>query len=203
MQDTTLNTPAIGGGYVPYFYQWGLYQWQALPAQSTSKTPADRAYARYDFTSDLVQPRHLDRPQTVEEIVARGYLAVPPGDPATAIISDRKDTAWLGLDDIISQVRNRYEIHERNMYELELAKCAASNAIFRIEADRGGMPVSSKEQYAKDKRLQEIYQEQREEQVNLWRDVSRLRLSLPEIAQLYLSAYRKARLFNDVQGDGS
>jgi hypothetical protein len=201
MQNTTLNTPAIGGGYAPYFYQWGLFETQGLPSTSAPNPPANSTYARYDFTSDLIQPRRPDHHQTVEDIVAKGYLAIPQEDPATAIISDRQHTSWLGLDDIISQIRRRYDIHEKLMYEMELAKCAASNSIFRLEAESGGVPANSKERYSEDKRVQEIYQEQREEQVNLWRDVSRLRLSLPELAQLYLGAYRKARLLNDAMGD--
>ena len=194
--------PVFGGDYVPYLYQSGGYRWQALPSESRSTTPEAGAYATYDFTSDLIQPRRLYRHQTVEDIVAKGYLTIPQEDPATAIISDRQHTSWLGLDDIISQIRRRYEIHEQLMYEMELSKCSASNSIFRIEAEHGGVPASSKERYSEDKRVQEIYMEQREEQVNLWRDVSRLRLSLPELAQLYLGAYRKGRLLSDAQGDG-
>ena len=41
------------------------------------------------------------------------------------------------------------------------------------------------------KRLQECYGEQRAERITLWRDVSRLRVNIPESAQLYLSAHRK------------
>jgi hypothetical protein len=155
----------------------------------------------YDFTSDLIQPRRFPNPQTVEQVIERGYLAVPPGDPAAAMISDRKNTSWLGLDDLIGQIRKRYEIFDRNLYEMQLSKCAAANALFSMEADRGSVPADSKERYALDKRLQQIYQEEREERVTLWQDVSRLRLSMAEAAQLYLSAYRKVRLLEDTQGD--
>lgn len=51
------------------------------------------------------------------------------------------------------------------------------------------------------KQLQEIYQEQREERVNLWRDVSRLRESFAEVAQQYLSAYRKVYFLEASKGD--
>ena len=42
----------------------------------------------------------------------------------------------------------------------------------------------------------------RGERTSLWKDVSRLRLALPESAQQYLGAYRKMAAFTDVTGDG-
>ncbi len=50
---------------------------------------------------------------------------------------------------------------------------------------------------ASDKRLQELYQEQRGERTSLWRDLSRIRLAVPESAQQYLSATRKLSLLNE------
>jgi hypothetical protein len=195
------NGPVFGGAYAPYFYQSGLFQFYDSPPTRVPGRAPLTGYVTYDFTSDLLQPRHYSRPQTVEQVVERGYFAVPRGDSATAMISDRKSTSWLGLDDLIGQIRKRYEIFERNLYEMQLSKCAAANALFSMEADRGSVPADSKERYALDKRLQQIYQEEREERVTLWQDVSRLRLSMAEAAQLYLSAYRKVRLLDDTQGD--
>jgi hypothetical protein len=54
------------------------------------------------------------------------------------------------------------------------------------------MPANSKEVYGLNKTLQKLYMQQMDERVRLWQDVSRLRLTLPESAQSYLSAYRKA-----------
>ncbi|MCY2928875.1 MAG: hypothetical protein NTV86_05165 [Planctomycetota bacterium] len=197
------NSPAIGGVYIPYFYQAGLYRYRSLPAGNTraSATPPTAAYARYDFSSDLVAPTRPYRPQTMEQVIAKGYFAVPAGDPTTAIVSDRKNTSSLGLDDIISQIRTRYQIYSQNLYEMDLASCAAANNLYHLVAYRGGMPPNSREVYAVHKRLQEIYQERREERVSLWQDVSRLRLSLPEVAQQYLSAYRKVYFLESTERD--
>ena len=49
--------------------------------------------------------------------------------------------------------------------------------------------------------MNDLYMEQRAERVSLWRDVSRLRLELPENAQQYLSAYRKVSILEDDKGD--
>ena len=81
--------------------------------------------ADYDFTSDLSGKKAYFRPQTVEDVIRHGYLSIPKAEPETAILSDKKHTAWLGLDDIIGQVRNRFEVYERNIYELEVV-CPAS-----------------------------------------------------------------------------
>jgi hypothetical protein len=190
--------PHFGPEYVPYFYASGRFVAYDLPLARA--IPEVRFVpASYDFTSDLVQKRSYFVLQTVEQVIRRGYLAIPRSEPETALISDKKHTARLGLDDVIGQVRNRYELYEQNMYELELSKCEAINCLYRHEAHHG--PTDSKVEYSVSKRMNDLYQEQREERTNLWRDISRLRLQLPENAQQYLSAYRKVSILEDYKGD--
>jgi len=183
-----LNIPAWGGQYVPYFYQSGLFQSYA----GQSAQPISGRESSPD--------RHFDSHQTVDQIIAHGYLAVPSGDPTIALISDRRDTSWLGLDDLIGQVRRRHEIYESNLYQIELAKCAAMNAIYIHEAEQG--PASSEQMGARHKAIQNLYEQAREERGNLWRDVSRLRQALPESAQSYHSAHRKMTILQDDGADG-
>ncbi len=136
-----------------------------------------------------------DRLQSVEQIIQHGYLAVPQSDPITAILTDKRHTSWLGLDDLIGQARNRVQFYQQNAYEIEQGKCEARNSLFRLEADQG-RPANDRQHYALDKRLQELYQEQRGERTSLLRDLSRIRLAVPESAQLYLSATRKLSLLD-------
>jgi len=196
----SLNHPAGVGGYVPYFYEAGLFQIYAAPRDQQRSRPYADLSTQYRFASDAPSGNTLDRTQTVEQVIARGYFAAPQGDPVTAIISDKQQTSWLGLDDVISQIRNRREIYEQNLYEIELGKCAATNAIYTSEAYNG--PAGSKEFYSRHKRLQELYEQQRDERTSLWKDVSRLRLALPESAQNYLAAHRKLAALTDIAGDG-
>jgi hypothetical protein len=51
------------------------------------------------------------------------------------------------------------------------------------------------------KRLQELYAEERAERVSAWRDISKLRQLLPESIRQYLSSYRKSQILNDLPGD--
>ena len=193
------NGPVFEGSYVPYFYQSGLFQ---LYLQPTQNVPAQTNFvpsAGYDFTSDLTRTARHPVPPTVEQIIARGYFAIPKSEPETALISDKKTTAWLGLDDIIGQIQRRQEIYLGNMYDLELAKCAAANSLHQHEAHHG--PADAKVEYALNKRLDKLYTDQRDERVKLWQDVSRLRQTLPETAQQYLSAYRKVSILEDTKGD--
>lgn len=186
--------------YVAYFYQSGIVQRylegrDSLPAGLYSPAPPV-----YDFSSDLTGRTRFYHAPSVEQIIARGYLAMPKSDPVQAILSDRKHTSWLGLDDIIGQIRNRYELYEKNMYEIELGKCAAINTVYTHEAWHG--PSDSRVEYALGKRLDKLCESQREERTLLWRDISRLRLLLPENAQRYLMAYRKVSILEDSGGDG-
>jgi hypothetical protein len=160
--------------YVAYFYESGIVQRYLDSKSSLLAGLSSSSPSTYDFSSDLTGRTGFAHVPTVEQIIANGYLAVPRSDPVEAIISDKKHTSWLGLDDLIGQIRNRYDIYQKNMYELELAKCAAINTVYTHEAWHG--PTDSRVKYSLGKRLDRLYSEQREERVNLWRDVSRLRL---------------------------
>jgi hypothetical protein len=189
--------PVFDGNYAPYFYQSGKFLAYGMPDKSSPKGMLDQGYSRYDFTSDLFQKRSFPSVQTVEDIIQRGYFAIPKSEPEMAIISDKKQTSALGLGDIINQVRQRYEIYERNNYQIELGKCYAISSMLYVEAMRGGVPQNSQEAYSISKSLREFYEQQRDERTKLWQDVSRLKQSLPEQAQQYLSAYRKVSILED------
>ena len=193
--------PAFASGYVPYFYASGLYMLHPGPPGNALRTTPSEPYPLYDFTSDLAPRLHLYHPQTVEDVIVRGYLSVPSAEPESAMISDKAHTSWLGLDDIIGQVRRRHDICERNLYEIEQAKCYAMSSHFGMLAERGNMPANSRETYSLTKRIHELYQDQRDERVRFWQDVSRLKQSLPELARYYLGAYRKLSILEDTAGD--
>jgi hypothetical protein len=195
------NGPVFGTGYVPYFYQSGRFLVYGLPRQAASKSYLDRTAATYDFTSDLTGKHSWPRTQTVEEIIQHGYLAIPKSEPETALICDKKDISKIGLSDLISQIRNRYQIYEKNMYHLEMAKCYTVSSQLAVESSRGGVAMNSKEAYSLTKKIGEFYQQQNEERVKLWQDLSRLKQILPEQAQNYLSSYRKLSMLDDIKGD--
>jgi len=185
-------------GYVPYFYQAGLYR-VSPAANRTSKPSIDGQFDSYDFSLGSHTTDRLDHFPSVEQIIRSGYFAAPKRDPVSAILDDRHDTAWLGLDDIIGQVRRRYEIFEESITQIELAKCAAANAIYTHEAYVG--PADSSQMEKKHRTIQGLYEQQRDEQTTLWKDVSRLRILLPESVQTYLSAYRKRSILGQEPGD--
>lgn len=153
-----------------------------------------------DFSRNRTLDPHFSSPQTVEEIIAGGYLAIPTGDPVTAILTDRRHTAWLGLDDAIAQIRSRYALYEDNMNGILYATAAATNALHKWRAERG--EPSEKQLDNLQKNLQTLYAQERQERVSLWQDISRLRVTLPEAAQGYLAAQRKLTLLDTPEGDG-
>jgi len=194
--NTMTNGPVPGPTYVPYFYESGLHR---LYLQSPSRGPKNQQsvpHGVYDFSSDPHPWAAFPGPQTVEQVISKGYFSVPDGDPEEAIITDKQHTSWLGLDDIVGQIRHRQQLYEQNVNELDQGVCEAHNAMFRQEGDQGA-PADSRQQYAADKRIQDLYEQRRMERVGLWKDISLLRQNLPESAQQYLSAYRKAAILND------
>ncbi|MFC1676151.1 hypothetical protein ACFL3G_03980 [Planctomycetota bacterium] len=190
--------PVFDVGYVPYFYQAGKFLAYGMPDKTGLTGLSDQGSAGYDFTSDLIPEKgHFRHQNTVEDIVRNGYFPISKSEPETAIISDKKQTSGLGLSDIISQVRKRYQIYESNIYQIEMGKCYALNSVFYVEAMRGGLPQNSREAYSISKSLRELYEQGRDERVRLWQDVSKLKQALPEQAQQYLTAYRKVSILED------
>ena len=192
--------PVFGQGYMPYFYSSGkflLYNAPYKAAKSQDISPT----GSYDFTSDIVPKTQWIKPPTVEDIILSGYFAIPKSDPETAIISDKNHTARLGLGDIIEQIRGRYVIYEKNMYQIEMSKCYAVSSQLAVESSRGGVATNSKEAYGLTKTIGELYLQQCDERRGLWADISKLKLNLPEQAQSYLSSYRKLSILEDMAGD--
>ena len=201
MEHTELaRGPVFDGTYVPYFYQSGKFLSYGIPHSGFGSADFNVS-SSYDFTSDITGKSSISRGQTVEDIVRSGYFAIPGCESETAIISDKKQTSALGLGDIISQVRQRYQIYEKSIYEIEIGKCYAISSALAIESERGGVALNSKEMYGLNKSIQEFYQQQRNERMKLWQDISRLKLALPEQAQQYLSAYRRVSILEDIESD--
>ena len=153
--------PPHGGGYVPYFYQRGLHQLYALPTGNQRPTADADLQSAPDSGGLDGLLGGVDRIQTVEDVIQRGYFAVPDTNPITALISDKRHTSRLGLDDVIGQIRHRYELYESNFYEIQLAKCAAINGIYHHEAYRGPGSADSRQHYAKHKAIQDLYAQKR------------------------------------------
>ena len=196
---TNWHPPSRDYNYIVYFYQSGHFdKYQQRQKDIIARSNYGPA-AQYDFSSDLFSKRPWPVPQTVEDIVHSGYFAIPKSESETAIISDKKHTSRLGLNDIIGQIRHRYTVYQQNIYEMEVSKCSAVNSCYAHEAYHG--PPDSKLEYSVSKRLDKLYEQQRLERTNLWRDVSRVKLLLPERAQEYLAAYRKVSILEDDEGD--
>lgn len=195
------NVPDAQAGYMPYFYKSGVFVRYLTPAVNAPQQRREFGESTYNFSSDYPLFNPASRTQTVEQVIAQGYFAIPYANPITALISDKAHTARLGLDDVIHQVRQRYDIYQRNIYEINQSICEVHNALFRQLADHGTLVANQRQQYSVTKQVQMLYELQREERGNLWRDVSRLKLALPENAQQYLTAYRKESLLKDTGCD--
>jgi hypothetical protein len=168
-------------------YRGSLYPVVSRPSLYNNNSP---------FTASTPLLRLDEGPQTVEQVIEQGYFAVPPLDSEMAMIDDRKHTSWLGLDDVIRQIKDRRQIYERNILEIEWGKCYAFN-----ELARGGWPPSEDQIITYQKSLQKLHSEQRLERVSLWQDIFKARQLLPESAQQYLSAFRKSEILNEPEGD--
>ncbi len=188
------DVPLLGGEYVPFVYRYehcnaALYRARGAPGY----TPAGR---------DNAWSLNPDRSQTVEQIVYQGYFAkTPSSEPAWDIITDKTHTSWMGLDDVIGQIKGRLEIYQQNMDALELAKCSALNVFFEHERTNG-LKASDRVYYSLNKNISRLYDRQMQERVSLWQDISKLRRDLPEAAMTYLATSRKQDLLKDNNGDG-
>ena len=183
----------------PRLSHYYLYGRKPLYGTATGTASYGQAHDHYRHNSFLSgkSPGRLDGgPQTVEQLVDQGYFAVPRREPEIAILHDRRDTSWLGLDDVLTQVRQRHEIYKQNILDLQWSECYAFN-----ELARSGWPATQEQYAIYERRMQDLRADKRAERVTLWRDASRLRERIPESAQNYLSTLRKLELLNDTDGD--
>jgi len=201
MDENIFNGPVFGTGYMPYFYQSGKFLLYDIGGRRSDSSKFSHTSGYY-FTSDIVpkQAGHA-KFQTVEDIILKGYFAPPRSESETSIISDKAHTTRLGLGDIIQQIRDRYVIYEKNMYQIEMSKCYAVSSQLAVESSRGGVARNSREAYSLTKNIGELYLQQCEERRSLWADISKLKQTLPEQAQNYLSSYRKMAILEDQTGE--
>lgn len=174
--------------YQPYSYATGIFQTYAQHARPHASI--DRSPAAPNSAHHPTDGRYGDPSFSIESLLASGYLAMPDRDPITAPIHDKQQVSRLGLDDVIDQIRQRIALYQQNSHEIESAVCEAGNSVHRQVAQQG-RPADNRQQYSAHKQVQKLYEQKRLERVNLWRDVSRLRLALPENVQSYLAATRK------------
>jgi len=135
---------------------------------------------------------------SVSRVLQNGYVVSSQSDPALAMLSDRADTSWMALDDVIEQVRSRYDLYSHNTAEIEHERLMATTAAWNWHRPPGWVPELDVEVQQV---LQGLDAQRRQERVSLWRDVSRLRSSLPEAAREYLDAWRKTEMLKDAGGD--
>jgi len=183
-------------------YPWTSYQPKVSSAYLLAPGPGRYRFGAGAYAlppASLAPPDDLDQPQTVDQIVARGFFAAPADDPVTALLTDRRTTTQLGLNDLIDQLQQRIDIYRQNLSDIEDSKLAATND-FHGRKNALGVDYD-RELAALNETLIGLYQQQREERVTFWRDLSRLRQVFPETAQMYLSALRKSSLVNDLGGD--
>ena len=194
--DKTTNVTLPTPNYMPYFYQAGLYLWSPRPGLKAPTPAPQQVRVGYDFTSDLVGATPTQSFQSVEQIIQNGYFAIPKTEPETALITDKQHTSWQGLDEVVREVQGRRQLSQQIIYDLEQAKCAAVSNLYEQVAYQGHPPMSL-QIYSLNKRLGDLYSEQRQERLDLWRDVVKIRQLIPEQAESYLNAYRKVALLND------
>lgn len=135
----------------------------------------------------------------LDGIVQRGYFSAPQTDPVMAMITDRRDSLSMGLDDAIQQLRSRYDIYRLHMYDLELAKLSAINSFHTWHMESQHLPPEQRQ--AMHQMLHDLYTDQRTERAAFWRDASRIRQAMPQWVQDYLGALRKTQILDDNQGD--
>ncbi|MEM1354997.1 MAG: hypothetical protein AAGH88_08950 [Planctomycetota bacterium] len=166
------------------------------PEEPPASAPASLASSSIDQHLGSTSWPSADSPQTVEDLLRDGYFAPPAGEPEVAMIQDRRLGTGMALGDLIGQAQQRVVIYEQNRYDLLRAECDAFN-----ELAREGWPARPEQHALYERRMQDLASERRMERVHLWRDLSRLRLGIPEAVGGYLQAYRSGQLLGDLDDD--
>lgn len=173
---------------------------QPSPAQDPARyQPYDsRVYGNptvsqsYPSAGGMNQEVATSASKSIDGIVAAGRLAVPGADPILALATDRMLTSFLSLDDAIGQVRRRYDIYARHVDEIEQSRLRMVNASTSWRQPPFWIPEEDDPEVRE--AVDRLEQQKREERLSLWRDVSRLRQTIPQSAQEYLGACRRTQI---------
>ena len=206
IEATKMNFRSYAANLAPWdaytprrYYLYGRRRLYEQPKEWLYSPVADPS-PRLGFSSNRTRVRADKEPQTVEQVISQGYFSVPASEAEIPMLDDRKQTSWLSLDDAIQQIRQRYEVYSRNVYEIERGKCYAINDLFSWETATA-QPASAEQHIILGKRLEGLYAQQRQERIAFWKDVSRLKQTLPDSVQRYLSAHRKSEILTSPGGD--
>ena len=153
---------------------------------------------------ELPEPAAPAQPEdrlTIDQIVDHGYLPVPAAEPVEAMIDDRHRVSGLGLEDCLAQMQRRYELYEQHMNALTYTRMRAINAAQSWFDVAGRLTKGADPEL--ERTLRDLDQQQREERLSLWRDVSRLRQQMPEWVRAYLETHRRSHLIRRIGGDRS
>lgn len=144
------------------------------------------------------QARIEGRGPTLDDLIRDDTIRPRPRPPELAGFGDRLDWTRLGLVDLIGQIRQRYHIYNAHFSQLADVELAARRArlswfdpydAFEGDPDFAGL-------------MRDLRAQRRDLQLNLWRDVSRLRQAVPPWVRDYLQAARRYELLGDSTATG-
>lgn len=127
-----------------------------------------------------------------------GNIRNPGLYDADDIFADKRKTSYLALEDIVTQIRRRYQIYDSNIRVLEYSKIKLREHFYQCPQQLGFWQPGQKEMLTE--QMNQLYQKQLDEKVSLWKDVSKLKLMLPQSLNDYLTIKRKSDIYN---GGGS
>ena len=146
--------------YVPEVYRERTYHLYGHPSRVHRALSRSEPDTTYNFSTLRTTGRLDDGPQTVEQLIRQGYLSIPNSEPETAVISDRKSTSWMGLDNAIAQIRGRQQIYRANIDAIDQSMCDAVNELYGHEAAQGHTATDGQRRTLA-QRLQDLSEEKR------------------------------------------
>ena len=162
-------------------------------------TKQEEAYPQLQTHLLQVNPAYLypTNTHTYHRNYAPGYLT--PTSPAQSYGAGLNDlmrqrqqliqTRILMLD---SDIRHRYTLKNQNLYEIALNQCACRNLIFLI-----GEQVMDKRRIELERKILDLEQERRQEQVGYFRDILFLKKELRDTLIEQLEEQQKVSVFTN------
>ena len=179
------------------------YERPERPSSSRYQSLSDYGPADYDGRNGsrsfraaplAKQGSRGDQQTSVDQVVMNGYMPICHTEPIGGILGDGKTASWMQVDDLICQIRSRYEIYSLHMYGLLREEILTRNAAMNWHRPPGWTPMEDPDVL---RSVQALESQRRQERTGLWRDVSQLRQSLPQLAREYLSAHRRSEILRD------
>lgn len=147
----------------------------------------------------------LDTPTTegVLDAITQDFIAAPPSNGIDVFMTAKRTFAARSVEDILGLIYERDSLCQGNIRKIDYETSAVKTRLFEFDKWRWGLnPQMERVRFGVEHELRALEGEKRKEEVECWRDTTRLRGELREAMREFGQENRKMGIMNASSNPG-